>query len=389
VRGPGSSDRIRGLDGLRACAILSVIAWHAASQDGLRHALPGALRATVSMGWAGVDLFFALSGYLITRLVLEEERARGGAFHLGHFYGRRALRILPPFYVVFAVNLALAWVSDLPSVAPMRALLASHPYAWVPYALFFGNYARFSLHGGRIGGSAFDVTWSLCVEEHFYLLWPAVLALVRGRGLRALVGLAVCLLLPLHRAVLDLTAMSAPLPLHMLSHHRLDAILWGALAALVPLGAAARRGLLLGGVGAVLALVLHRDLGAVSNSTWLGHSLGLAALSFTGALLCAEVAATPDSPVTRALDRPWPRALGRVSYGVYLVHFQCLDLVGAVTRRASSSPLYRFGLNLALGAALSGAVAWALHRALDPLARRVARSRGWSRVPARDDATRG
>ncbi len=91
-----ASERLPGLDGLRAVAILMVIAWHGASRDRRR-------------GWAGVDLFFPLSGFLITTLLLREEatdRREGGEgrFRLGAFYARRALRILPRFCFVLGLN---------------------------------------------------------------------------------------------------------------------------------------------------------------------------------------------------------------------------------------------------------------------------------------------
>src|SRR4051794_4898883 len=95
----------RGFDGMRAIAILLVILWHTRSSIGFPVAALGRFHDLVMFGWTGVDLFFALSGFLITSLLLDEERsARTRTFSLGAFYFRRALRILPPYYFVLAVN---------------------------------------------------------------------------------------------------------------------------------------------------------------------------------------------------------------------------------------------------------------------------------------------
>jgi peptidoglycan/LPS O-acetylase OafA/YrhL len=145
------------LDGLRAVAILLVLACHTAG-----FALPG--------GWVGVDVFFVLSGYLITSILLREVRETGSV-DLGSFYVRRALRLLPAFGLLVAFQLVRSWfVHDGQEIR--EATLVG--------ALYFENWNAvyhwwpFDLMGH---------TWSLAVEEQFYLIWPLLLPLVFRRGL--------------------------------------------------------------------------------------------------------------------------------------------------------------------------------------------------------------
>lgn len=225
--------------------------------------------------------------------------------------------------------------------------------------------------------------WSLCVEEHFYLLWPTVLTLVRAPRLRVVVGAMVCAVLPCVRALAHLQLTEGWKAVHMLSHFRIDSILWGALVAFGYERLVARPrlrvGLLAASSAVVLALALRGDLSKPMSVTWLGASLGLSALAASGATLVAHVAASPRGALTRALEARPLRALGRASYGMYLVHFQVLDvarpLLAPLRRVAPLHLLATFAL-VSLG---SLAVATLLHVALErPMARLKVRM-GWER----------
>lgn len=145
---------VPGLDGLRGLAVLAVIGYHL----GLAYAPRG--------GAIGVTLFFTLSGYLITTLLLREVEASGGV-RLGHFYARRALRLLPALLlVVTAVAVYALWW------APPEA--AEKNLAVLPYVVFYAaNWYRAFEGFDSLG--LLEHTWTLAVEEQFYLLWPAVL----------------------------------------------------------------------------------------------------------------------------------------------------------------------------------------------------------------------
>lgn len=311
---------IPGIDGLRALAILLVIAWHCLLGTGFPRSGLGGWRPFAETGWAGVDLFFAISGFLITRLVLAEE-ATTGRIDLKSFYVRRALRIFPAFYLVLAVNLLLAQWTTLPTVAGAGARGALEVLA---LATYWSNY-YYAWVAAWTPPGAVSIYWSLCVEEHFYLLWPLLLWSVHDRRWRAAVAVAACAALPLLR--LAAPAWETLGAIHILSHYRIDSILWGCLAALVAphLSVPAGRAALAVTTVATAVMVASGHLGGAITA--LGHSLGLSLLSLAAALLVAAVAATPGALAFGWLAA-WPlRRIGRVSYGMYLLHLHAIPLV--------------------------------------------------------------
>lgn len=144
-------DRLPGLDLLRSIAIVWVMLFHSFLVDGLGPRFEWLSR----FGWAGVDIFFVLSGFLIGSQLLRALR-RGEPLRLGSFYARRAWRILPAFFTVLAVYVAFPALREAPGLAP-----------WWQFATFTLNLL---VDYGR--HQAFSHAWSLCVEEHFYLLFP-------------------------------------------------------------------------------------------------------------------------------------------------------------------------------------------------------------------------
>ncbi|HSV41737.1 MAG TPA: acyltransferase, partial [Nocardioidaceae bacterium] len=153
------------LDGLRGIACLLVL---------VGHQVPWLIPA----GGVGVAVFFTLSGFLITALLLDR-RTRSGSFQLADFYRRRALRLLPAFvvmlFIVGTISLAMA-----PDLAPPKALAAS--------IFYYSNWMQ--AFGPKLGG--LQHTWSLAIEEQFYLLWPLVLILAARYGRRGLLVLVAC-----------------------------------------------------------------------------------------------------------------------------------------------------------------------------------------------------
>ncbi len=365
--------RFAGFDGVRGIAILLVIAWHAAISARFPPEALGAWRPLIFGGWAGVDVFFALSGFLITTLILREEKAneegRGVArFSLAHFYMRRALRIFPIFYTVFAIEaFTLGARHLLPSIQVWTPEFRGSPLGLLPYATFWGNY--FANHppvGAYSPGEAFLVYWSLCVEEHFYLLWPMVLMLVKAPRRRIFLGVAACLLVMVLRAGALRTHVASYTSIQVLSHYRIDSILWGGVAALLwqlaPPRVSLVRGLLAFAAAAVIGLMLTLHLSVSPVGSTLGYSVGLSLLAVAAALLMLELVASPSSLLARALDVLPLRLVGRVSYGMYLVHYPVLDVARrwffAVPRAPSVAS---FWMLACLAAGLTFIVAWALH----------------------------
>src|ERR1019366_2756754 len=147
------TSRFPSLDGLRCLAVLPVV-WH--------HATPAPPSGLLGRGPLGVDLFFAISGFLITTLLLRERRAHG-AVSVGRFYARRALRIFPAYYVVLGLT-ALRWLG-MPASATRDHFLHNLPF-WATYTSnWFVDFAP----GHPV---VFAFAWSLATEEQFYAVWP-------------------------------------------------------------------------------------------------------------------------------------------------------------------------------------------------------------------------
>lgn len=188
--GTGHEARILGLDGLRGLAAVGIVLVHSAGMPGFP-SLPGIKWVVGFLGGHSVPLFFALSGYLITRLLLKEE-ASHGRINLKNFYARRALRILPAAMVYLG---ALAILSPLLGLrVKAQELLAS--VFWYRNFLYNGRAAwALKLDGGEYFTGHY---WSLSVEEHFYFIWPLLLLLVPRRQRIALL-LVPLLILPIWR----------------------------------------------------------------------------------------------------------------------------------------------------------------------------------------------
>jgi peptidoglycan/LPS O-acetylase OafA/YrhL len=283
--------RIHALDGLRACSILLVSISHFVPMvdDGPIAA------ASRKLGEPGVTVFFVISGYLITSLLLREAE-RSGTISLYAFYRRRLLRITPA-YVLFlaavAVFAALGWTRVGPGVWPY---LLTYTFNLVP-----------GLDTATVG-----LVWSLCVEEHFYLLWPATLLLLGGRrAVSVLVGTVffaavLRFVLPHHAPTLDVDLFTLT---------RLDTVAVGCLLAFVEGRTTRARGwpwALLGTAVFFLSIYLFSRSGK--------YVLGPKYLVEAGAiaLVTHALVKRPDDPVTRFLDLAPMRLVGRLSYSLYL-----------------------------------------------------------------------
>ncbi|MFL6528091.1 MAG: acyltransferase family protein [Chthoniobacterales bacterium] len=155
-------ERQPGLDLLRAIAIVIVVFYHAGL---FGFTLPGNVHR---FGWVGVDLFFVLSGYLIGGQLLAQI-ARSGSISLGRFFARRALRIMPAYFVVLAIYFSVPALREYPEISPLWKFLLSVQNI------------------GMRGGTAFSHAWSLAIEDQFYLALPFLLLPVRGRARTATV----------------------------------------------------------------------------------------------------------------------------------------------------------------------------------------------------------
>ncbi len=216
-----SMSRIPSLDGLRALSIFLVMGLHTIQRFNLSHHVPR-LWYAIFDGDTGVFIFFVISGYLITSLLLHEQQKRG-SISMGSFYFRRAMRILPPIYLYVAVLLLLAWAGRL-VVTKIDVLSA---------LFFFHNYLTSSPTW------SLEHFWTLSVEEQFYFIWPCILYYclrhrpgIAGRMTAAKVAIAVIVVSPVIRVV------SFRLPIAYLHHSgmfhmRADSLMFGCVVALM------------------------------------------------------------------------------------------------------------------------------------------------------------
>lgn len=292
--------RIPTLDGWRAVAITAVVIHHVARCFYQQESAYGL--SLTRFGAFGVDIFFGLSGLLITKLLLDEFQRTGG-FGLRGFYIRRVFRILPP-YLMFLVVITAAgmWRSGREAASCL---------------LFFRNYVP-----DAQAGEATQHLWSLAVEEHFYLLWPGLLAWVgarRSKNLAAGLALTVALWRMIQsQFVVPLLPL---VPAHFRTDIRLDALLWGCVVAFILDDADARArfarqmrfGIWCALAGLLsLCVVYYSELNSVMVAV-------LIPILLAGTTLHRQWA------VSRALDWGPVTWIGRISYSLYL--WQALFLV--------------------------------------------------------------
>jgi len=384
-----------GLDGLRALAVVAVLLYHA----GL---------ASVPGGFLGVEVFFVISGYLITALLVTEWRRRG-RIDLGAFWMRRARRLLPALYLVAVATLAYAVVFLPGEVAGLRGdALSAFGYVTNWY-LIFGNESYFEAMGRP---SLLRHLWSLAVEEQFYLLWPPVVAVGISLGARrwrlrrlmfvslAVAGGSALLMAALYAPDID------PSRIYYGTDTRATGLLFGAALAFVwrpgertsreACARQARRGAppagrfrrrwgwirpaLLDIVGLAALAGLVAFCLSLDEFQPLLYRGGFAAVGLTTAVLVAVVAHPQARVGTLLLGWRPLRWIGERSYGLYLWHWP----VFMVTRPGLDVPLDGAKL-LALRLAVTVLLAHLSYHYVEQPVRHGALGRAW-RTLGRADA---
>jgi peptidoglycan/LPS O-acetylase OafA/YrhL len=331
------------LDGIRAIAALLVFCAH---------------YANFGWGWAGVNIFFVLSGFLITGILYD---TRNDRYRFRNFYVRRTLRIFPLYYGIFLILLLST---------PLFHWEWSGRWLWPCY---LGNFSLFTYFpsirandavGALWGtlGSPFLRTparfhlvighfWSLCVEEQFYLVWPLVVFLVRQRIALMRICAAVVVALPFLRWLLELTHQNPPLPTtfpYGITFFQLDALLLGGFIALYLRGgdvsklrgvaSAAAFGIVCIAALAVLYEHFVKHAPDLWNSTpsW-AFTFGMTLVNLlSGSIILLSL--NPRYFLNRVFVLRPLRRLGQVSYGFYVFHAMPIALYGGLV----SSHLHHF-----------------------------------------------
>ncbi len=317
-RSIASSRRIPEFDGIRALAVTSVMAFHVFGFVP-RFAYLGA------WGWFGVDIFFVLSGFLITRLLVEELDATG-TIAIARFYSRRAFRLYPTF--ISALLLTMVGL-----VAAGRYNYCWTLLAFLPLFLTYTLNIWISLYFTEAMHIALFQAWSLCIEEQFYLVWPwALRALGRRRALAALyVAVAV--------------SVAIRVAVYMIYPHAIAKrfIFYGTLTRLDGIG-----------IGCVLALTAER-LGAHARwfsgralwiyaiagtpfiiwgaaTDWWYYTIGSPLMSLVVGLVIIAIWLGARGGITRFLAARAMVEIGRVSYGIYLFESIAIFAAGKIVK---------------------------------------------------------
>lgn len=355
------------LDGLRALAVIAVLLFHGGYLEG---------------GFLGVDLFFALSGFLITSLLIRDAEGSGAGgrpgIDLPAFWGRRFRRLLPAVLVMISVVAVWSWLFG--SAADLEGVQRDGPWAVV----YLANWHFISESGGYWASfaqpSMFDHLWSLAIEEQFYVLWPLVVLViwtVTRRPQRTLLVLSVV------GAVVSVAVMFAiydggdPTRVYMGTDTRASSLLVGALVATAPARQFVRR--VVSALGRRLDLVLVA-LGGFVLWSWASidgasaESLyrgGLFAHSLACAFLVVLVASGSGGVSLRALGWAPLAWIGTLSYGLYLWHWPVYVVLTSERTGLDGVAL------LAVRIAVSASIAYASFRLVeDPLRHRVSWVRG-------------
>lgn len=302
--------RLPTLDGVRGLAILMVVAHNMSLVNDPHGLMSHALAVVLDRGWLGVQLFFVLSGFLITGILFDSRR---DPHHYLSFFGARVLRIFPLYYATLIVVFG---------VMPLLHLGSGGSAATVGWlALFLSNWAP--LHAGD---NPLPHFWSLAVEEQFYLLWPFLIQRLDLKGIFMLcVGLTVSALCIRMAMIGHLSTDS----IYQLSICRMDALACGGAAAVALRMPKVRAWLLMGRsqhlmAGAVLCLLAAAASGGFTQFAVLTQTSGYLFLSigFALAILAAAVSdmAGQNSRWARLLRQSWLRRLGIYSYAMYVLH---------------------------------------------------------------------
>ncbi len=319
---------------MRGAALLGVLFFHA----------HGALRG----GYLGVDLFFVLSGFLITSLLLAE-REENGRIDLAAFWVRRARRLFPALLSLMPAIAVYCWLIARPDeLHGLRAeALATLGYV-ANWRAIFAHKSYWELF---VTPSPLEHTWSLAIEEQFYVVWPVLVSVVLSRGRRALLVTCVVLGVASMVEMWLLSNAETTARAYMGTDTRATSLLAGAALATVMSPshkASVRMARVLEGLGIVAVLGLGVAWWRLDGTSPFLYRGGFWATEACGLVLIACAVAAPRSIVSRVMALPPLRHLGTISYGAYLWHWPVDVVLTAERAHIHGAPLYALQLAVTL-----------------------------------------
>ena len=357
------------LDGLRACAFLYVFLFHLGPIPELHSSssLIDCCNRVIQWGFTGVDLFFVLSGYLITFLLLKEQSDFGDISFL-LFFKRRVLRIWPLFFAAIIFGAFL-----IPAISHRHLHWSTYSeflaQIALPMMLFVGNFAlifgaaalnTFALAVNFPVTNLFRPLWSVCIEEQFYVLWPLILKATRGSRSLIWIIFALTVVSVVSRYAFQQFSLTSSIavPQNLYYYNticRLDPLMAGAAVALIE-ARFPRLAIMLSKYSsymAVAGLALITSIIIIMPSS--KNSVELVPLYFGFALSYALilVGAKEWNPLKVFLSHPMLTNVGKITYGMYIVHHTIIVLIEHFLRRRLQMP---YGVKLWLVTALSALV---------------------------------
>jgi peptidoglycan/LPS O-acetylase OafA/YrhL len=342
---PGDSSRIRELDGMRGAAIAMVVIFHYFQIT--LEARPGSalayLQAGARLSWTGVDLFLVLSGFLIGGILLD---SRASTNYYSVFYKRRFFRIVPIYVVTLLLTAVLLSLRLGPDSGPFK-WLTTEGAPWYAYLTFTQNF--WMAHAASFGCNGLAMTWSLAVEEQFYLTVPLYIRTLSRRWLVRvlLIGIGGA---PVLRTLLLHFGSDSSVGIYTMMLCRSDALLLGVLAAVMLRDERWKERIRNASLAFYICIpVFLLGLGFLTLRAWnlttsMMKTVGYTWVALFYVTVLLFVLTRPDSRLTKFFQMKWLCWLGTLAYGIYLFHtgvqYLLFGLIWGRGAKVSSIPTF-------------------------------------------------